>query len=119
MRGSRSKSLRYNYLAEKLVNQIDLKHRQAVITGGAQGLGFAIAERLVASGASVSLWDRDETLLRSASEQLGKSGTVTTEVVDVSDAANVNAASVRTIERHGSIDILIASAGIAGPNFKT
>jgi len=101
------------------VNHIDLKGRHAVITGGAQGLGFAIAERLAASGASVSLWDRDEAILQSASKQLAKSCAVTSEVVDVSDAANVNAAAARTIERHGAIDILVASAGIAGPNFKT
>jgi 3-oxoacyl-[acyl-carrier protein] reductase len=101
------------------VNQIDLNGRNAVITGGAQGLGFAIAERLVSSGAAVSLWDKDATLLKSASEQLLKSGSVTTEVVDVADAASVETTTARTIERHGAIDILVASAGIAGPNFKT
>lgn len=101
------------------MNQIDLNHRNAVVTGGAQGLGLAIAERLVASGASVSLWDRDALVLQAASEQLMKSGMVTTEVVDVSDVESVNAATAHTIERRGSIDILVASAGIAGPNFKT
>jgi len=101
------------------VNQIDLNRRNAVITGGAQGIGFAIAERLVSSGASVSLWDKDATLLQSASKQLLKSGMVTTQVVDVSDAASVEAATARTAELHGAIDILVASAGIAGPNFKT
>jgi 2-dehydro-3-deoxy-L-rhamnonate dehydrogenase (NAD+) len=101
------------------VNQIDLNRRHAVITGGAQGLGFAIAERLVASGASVSLWDRDAALLESASEQLKSSGSMTTEVVDVSDVSSVDAATARTLKRHGAIDILVASAGIAGPNFKT
>jgi len=75
------------------VNQIDLNRRNAVITGGAQGIGFAIAERLVSSGASVSLWDKDATLLQSASKQLLKSGMVTTQVVDVSDAASVEAAT--------------------------
>jgi 3-oxoacyl-[acyl-carrier protein] reductase len=119
MHGPSSRSLRYNYLAEKRVNQIDLNGRHAVITGGAQGLGFAIAERLAASGASVALWDRDEAILQSASKQLAKSCAVTSEVVDVSDAASVNAAAARTLERHGTIDILVASAGIAGPNFKT
>jgi 3-oxoacyl-[acyl-carrier protein] reductase len=101
------------------VNHIDLNGRNAVITGGAQGIGYAIAERILASGASVSLWDRDAALLQSASEKLKKAGTVTTEAVDVSDAANIDAAVERTIARHGAIDILVTSAGIAGPNFKT
>ena len=60
------------------MNQIDLKGRHAVVTGGAQGLGFAIAERLLASGASVSLWDRDAEILQSASVQLQAAGAVTT-----------------------------------------
>src|SRR5947209_17318173 len=85
--------------AEKTVNQIDLNRRHAVITGGGQGIGFAIAERLVTSGASVSLWDRDAVLLRSASEQLRKAGTITTETLDVSDAESVQQATARTIER--------------------
>ena len=101
------------------MNQIDLNARHAVITGGAQGLGFAIAERLIASGASVSLWDRDGGLLQDAADKLRDLGAVTTEVMDVSDAASVKSATDSTIARHGSIDILVASAGIAGPNFKT
>lgn len=101
------------------MNQIDLNGRLAVITGGAQGFGFAIAERLLASGASVSLWDRDGDLLQDAASKLQRSGAVTTEVMDVSDAASVISASDRTIARHAAIDILVASAGVAGPNFKT
>lgn len=101
------------------MNQIDLNGRHAVITGGAQGFGFAIAERLLASGASVSLWDRDGDLLQDAASKLQRLGAVTTEVMDVSDAASVISASDRTIARHAAIDILVASAGVAGPNFKT
>jgi 3-oxoacyl-[acyl-carrier protein] reductase len=101
------------------VNQIDLNGRHAVITGGAQGIGYAIAERLLASGASVSLWDRDEAILQGAFEKLPSKGRVTTEIVDVVNADDVEAAAARTTERHGAIDILVASAGIAGPNFKT
>lgn len=101
------------------MNQIDLNRRHAVITGGAQGLGFAIAERFLASGASVSLWDRDASLLLDAADKLQKLGAVTTEVIDVSDATSVISATDRTIVRHDAIDILVASAGIAGPNFKT
>jgi 3-oxoacyl-[acyl-carrier protein] reductase len=65
------------------VNQIDLNHRHAVITGGARGIGFSIATRLLASGASVSLWDRYEELLKFAFDHLRGLGEVSTESVDV------------------------------------
>lgn len=101
------------------MNQIDLSHRHAVVTGGAQGIGLAIATRIVKSGASVSLWDRDAELLNTAQQQLiVKGATVTTEVVDVAEPASVEAAAETTISKHGTIDILVASAGIAGPNHK-
>ena len=58
------------------MNQIDLKNRKAVVTGGAQGIGLAIAERLLKSGASVSLWDRDESLLKETSDSLSSKGKV-------------------------------------------
>jgi 3-oxoacyl-[acyl-carrier protein] reductase len=101
------------------MNQIDLRHRHAVVTGGAQGIGLSIATRLVASGASVSLWDRDGEVLSAAVKQLGKDGIVSAEVVDVSDAASVAASTDATVRKHGKVDILIANAGIAGPNHKT
>jgi len=101
------------------MNQMDLHHRHAVITGGAQGIGFAIATRLLASGASVSLWDRDVSELKSAAGHLSASGQVSAEVVDVSNAESVAFATESTIEKHGKIDILVANAGIAGPNLKT
>jgi 2-dehydro-3-deoxy-L-rhamnonate dehydrogenase (NAD+) len=101
------------------VNQIDLNHRHAVITGGAQGIGFSVASRLLASGASVSLWDRDEELLKLAVDQLRGKGVVSAESVDVSNPDSVVAATESTIGKHGKIDILVASAGIAGPNFKS
>jgi len=101
------------------MNQIDLKLRHAVVTGGAQGIGFSIASRLLASGASVSLWDRDPNLLLEALKQLGGLGSISVETVDVSNAENVVAATVATIEKHGQIDILVANAGIAGPNHTT
>jgi 2-dehydro-3-deoxy-L-rhamnonate dehydrogenase (NAD+) len=101
------------------MNQIDLRHRHAVVTGGAQGIGLSIATRLVSSGASVSLWDRDGEVLSAAVKQLGKDGIVSAEVVDVSDAASVAASTDATVRKHGKVDILIANAGIAGPNHKT
>jgi len=101
------------------MNQIDLHHRHAVVTGGAQGIGLSIARRLLASGASVSLWDRDADLLSLAVEQLGEGAAASAETVDVSDAPSVAAATDATIQKHGRIDILVANAGIAGPNHTT
>jgi 3-oxoacyl-[acyl-carrier protein] reductase len=98
------------------VNQIDLNHRHAVVTGGAQGIGLSVATRLLASGASVSLWDRDPDFLRDAVDQLQGVGVVSAEIMDVADAESVMAATEDTIRKHGRIDILVASAGIAGPN---
>jgi NAD(P)-dependent dehydrogenase (short-subunit alcohol dehydrogenase family) len=100
------------------MNQIDLNGRHAVVTGAAQGIGLAIATRLVQSGASVSLWDRDADLLKIARTQLGESAAVTTEIVDVSAPESVEQAVENTISKHGTIDILVANAGIAGPNHK-
>src|SRR5580692_2384076 len=104
---------------EDEVNQIDLKNRHAVVTGGAQGIGLSIATRLQASGASVSIWDYDRAVLEASILELGKAGQVTGEVVDVSDASSVDRAVESTINTHRKIDILVANAGIAGPNHKT
>jgi 3-oxoacyl-[acyl-carrier protein] reductase len=101
------------------MNQIDLNSRHAVVTGGAQGIGFSIARRLLASGATVSLWDRDSDVLGSALEQLGKPESVSAQLVDVSHSDSVEAAARATVEKHGRVDILVANAGIAGPNHKT
>ncbi|HEY0264341.1 MAG TPA: SDR family NAD(P)-dependent oxidoreductase [Granulicella sp.] len=101
------------------MNQIDLQQRHAVITGGAQGIGYAIAERLLTSGASVTLWDRDAALLEQAGRQLAEKGTVSTGTVDVTNPAQIDAALAATLARHGRVDILVNSAGIAGPNVKT
>ncbi len=99
------------------MNHIDLSGRHAVVTGGAQGIGFAIASRLLASGASVSLWDRDAEVLQAAVAKL--EGKASAEAVDVTDAEAVARATEATVAKHGAIDILVANAGIAGPNVKT
>jgi NAD(P)-dependent dehydrogenase (short-subunit alcohol dehydrogenase family) len=102
------------------MNQIDLKRRCAVVTGGAQGIGLSIARRLRDSGATVSLWDRDADLLAATAKEIGKSeGMVSYEIVDVSDPKGVEAATNATIGKHDKIDILVANAGIAGPNYKS
>jgi 2-dehydro-3-deoxy-L-rhamnonate dehydrogenase (NAD+) len=96
------------------MHELDLRGRRAVITGGAQGFGRAIAERLLASGARVSLWDREAGALAAAARELHPPDAVHTIIVDVTDAAGLDAAAAETAKRFGGIDILVASAGIAG-----
>ena len=100
------------------MNQIDLAGRRAVVTGGAQGIGRAVAERFLASGAAVSLWDSDAELVASAAAELSRRGTVHSVSVDVSRARDVESATAATLLALGGIDILVANAGIAGPNQK-
>jgi 2-dehydro-3-deoxy-L-rhamnonate dehydrogenase (NAD+) len=99
------------------MNQVDLKGRVAVITGGAQGIGYATAERFVASGAKVVLWDIDAGLLAKAQAQLGAAASV--GVVELTDATAVGAATQAALAAHGRIDILINNAGITGGNAPT
>ena len=98
------------------MNHLDFKDRHAVITGGATGLGYAIAQRLIASGGSVTLWDRDEAGAQRAATELG-AGT-TAVAVDVAQHASVQAAVQATSRHAGRIDALVNSAGITGPNVK-
>ena len=98
------------------MNQLDFRDRHAVVTGGATGLGFAIAQRLVASGGRVTVWDRDEAAAARAAGELGAgNGHV---VVDVASETSVRAAVQATLARAGRIDALVNSAGITGPNTK-
>jgi len=101
------------------MNQIDLKNRTAIVTGGARGIGRAIAERLLASGAKVSLWDIDPAALAKASNELASPGTVHTVAVNLADFASVQAAAETTATAFGKLDILINNAGITGGNAKT
>jgi 3-oxoacyl-[acyl-carrier protein] reductase len=96
------------------MNQLDLKGRNAIVTGGASGIGLAIAERLAHSGAQLTLWDRDEVALQEASKLI--SGGAHVVAVDVSDAARVERAFAQTLARMPRVDILVCSAGITGPN---
>jgi 2-dehydro-3-deoxy-L-rhamnonate dehydrogenase (NAD+) len=96
------------------LNTIDLKDQVAVVTGGGRGIGFAIAQRLVESGARVSLWDIEAGLIADAESRLG-SGT-SGIVVDITSYAAVAAAAAAVEASHGRIDILVNSAGIAGNN---
>jgi 2-dehydro-3-deoxy-L-rhamnonate dehydrogenase (NAD+) len=101
------------------MNQIDLKGRVAAITGGARGIGFAIAERFLASGASVALWDVDPKAMEEASAALSKKGKVDTRKVDVTDLASIEAAVKGTEAALGPLAILVNNAGITGGNGKT
>jgi 3-oxoacyl-[acyl-carrier protein] reductase len=100
------------------MNKIDLQNRRAVVTGGAQGIGLAIAERFLASGASVCLWDRDEPLVRKTASTLASKGNVEAVVMDVTDLDSVRNAVRKTQDALGGIDLLICNAGIAGPSGK-
>lgn len=100
-------------------NTIDLGGRRAVVTGGARGIGQACAARLLASGAAVSLWDRDRGALESAQRELAPKGKVATVTVDVASAASIDAAVKATTASLGGIDILVNNAGITGPNKTT
>ena len=100
------------------MNKIDLQNRRAVVTGGAQGIGLAIAERFLASGASVCLWDRDEPLVRKTASTLASKGNVEAVVMDVTDLDSVRIAVRKTQDALGGIDLLICNAGIAGPSGK-
>ena len=99
------------------MNQLDFNGRTAVITGGAAGIGLAIAQRLIASGGRVSVWDRDAAALEKAKVHL--TAGVDTRVVDVADAASVDAAAQAAAFALGRIDALVCSAGITGPNTTT
>ena len=96
------------------MNQLDFQGRHAIVTGGAAGLGLAIAQRLIASGGTVSLWDRDQTAGRQAADRLGCHYVQ----VDIADETSVRDALQSTVRRSQRIDALVNSAGITGPNTK-
>jgi 3-oxoacyl-[acyl-carrier protein] reductase len=97
------------------MNEIDLKNKVAVVTGGAQGFGLAIVERFLSSSAKVVIWDKDKEMMNSL--KLG--GDVLNIEANVTDFESVEAATKTTLDHHSSIDILVNNAGIAGPSYKT
>jgi 2-dehydro-3-deoxy-L-rhamnonate dehydrogenase (NAD+) len=95
------------------MNKLDFTGRTAVVTGGAQGIGLAIARRLAGSGAKVRIWDRDDRLLAGAVAALGSNATG--DAIDVADAVAIERATRSALEVFGKIDVLVNNAGIAGP----
>ena len=96
------------------MNKLDFAGRNAIVTGGAQGIGLAIVERLVASGARVRIWDRDEKLLAKTVAKLGSSASG--DAIDVTDHQVIARGTKSALEAFGKIDVLVNNAGIAGPS---
>jgi 3-oxoacyl-[acyl-carrier protein] reductase len=96
------------------MNQLDLKGRNAIVTGAASGIGMAIARRLIESGARVIAWDISGTALDAMSREFGSNQLYA--CVDMGSDAGVAAASAQAIEQVGQVDILVNNAGITGPN---
>jgi 3-oxoacyl-[acyl-carrier protein] reductase len=101
------------------MNNYDFNGQRAAVTGAAEGIGRAIAERLLASGAAVALWDLNPDRLGETRDALAARGSVHGVTVDVTDAASVEAAVADTEAALGGIDVLVNNAGIAGPNAVT
>lgn len=98
------------------MNVYDLQERTAIVTGGARGIGHAIAERLLQSGARVSIWDIDGREGARAANALAKYGSVTAHEVDLCDYPAVERAAEEVATTHGPVSILVNCAGIAGPS---
>jgi 2-dehydro-3-deoxy-L-rhamnonate dehydrogenase (NAD+) len=101
------------------MNQIDLRDRVAIVTGGARGIGYAVAERILRSGGRVSLWDRDRARLDESAGQLSAHGDVATAAVELTSDSDVQSALRETLGRLGRVDILVNNAGITGGNAPT
>jgi 3-oxoacyl-[acyl-carrier protein] reductase len=102
-----------------MANKIDLNGRSAIVTGGAQGIGRAIVERLLDSGASVVIWDHDRALAATVAAELSSRGKAMAIGCDVTSRTDIEAARDATLKAFGRIDILVNNAGIAGQNVAT
>jgi 3-oxoacyl-[acyl-carrier protein] reductase len=101
------------------MNAYDLKDRVAIVTGGAQGIGLAVANRMLASGARIAVWDRDRAMLEETVKRIAKPDQVHSWVIDIADLAAVEAATKQTLGHFGKVDILVNNAAIVGPNANT
>jgi 2-dehydro-3-deoxy-L-rhamnonate dehydrogenase (NAD+) len=101
------------------MNVYDLKDRVAIVTGGAQGIGLAVATRIIASGGKVSIWDRDAELLNKTVAGLNEPARVQGLTVDIADLAAVEAGTKQELAHFGKLDILINNAAVVGPNANT
>lgn len=93
---------------------LDFSNQTAIVTGGAQGIGAAVAKTLAEGGARIAIWDTDLTLSNSTAAELGNDSIAVK--VDVADWPSVSNACSETVAAFGKVDILINSAGIAGSN---
>ena len=101
------------------MNKYDFENRVAIITGGAQGIGRAVGERMLSSGGKVSIGDRDVDLLKKTIADLDQQARIQGLEADIGDLAAVELAVAATLKRFGKIDILINNAAIVGPNLPT
>ena len=96
--------------------QFDFNSQSAIVTGGAQGIGRAIAERLADSGANIAIWDSDEDRANTTARELQDRGRVIAITVDVTNPEAVEAARDQTLSAFETVEVLVNNAGIAGPN---
>jgi len=101
------------------MNQIDMAGRTAIVTGGADGIGRAISERLLASGAQVTMWDINDANRERALAEIAAGDRLRGDSIDVTDAAQVQAGFEAAVAAFGKVDVLVNNAGIAGPAKKS
>jgi len=95
------------------MNRLDLAGRVAIVTGGARGIGLAIARRVIDSGGAVAMWDMDGAAAQEAARSLGRASA---HVLDLTDEQGIAAAHAETLAAHGKVDVLVNNAGITGGN---
>ena len=101
------------------MNSYDFENRVAIVTGGGQGIGLTVAERMLKHGGAVAIWDRDQKLVDALGQKYGSDAKLLALNADIGDMASVDAAAKATLDRVGNIDVLINNAAIVGPNAPT